>query len=318
MISEVNEIQIYTSVKTENTQEDQKIKNRNEEQSISELMENEQKLSKDKDSSSNKVVNRKAKLEEVTTSGKGKDLNGKSVGKEEKSRKMNGKVKDEVKEVKDVDSEKNKEIQKDSEELIRKSLNNVEEKNTSIKQNQEIVEPKISKGGLPSNPVSPPSTPSHPPQIEEMASPVLPKLQSLPDKLTKNNMSYYLYAIFIHKGTAYAGHYYIYIKSFETNQWYLFDDSQVTEVNLVNVLRDSVGGGSSPANAYMLAYRKAEESTKASLQPADKVEKEVGTGNETANETLSLGHIESSNKKTDTKGEGRKREVTRREGGRPS
>lgn len=66
---------------------------------------------------------------------------------------------------------------------------------------------------------------------------------------------YSLYAIFIHKGTAYEGHYFIYIKSFENNLWYLFDDSQVTEVNIVNILKDSIGGSSSYSNAYMLAYK---------------------------------------------------------------
>lgn len=64
-----------------------------------------------------------------------------------------------------------------------------------------------------------------------------------------------LQAVFIHKGSAFTGHYYIYIKSFENNIWYLFDDYQVQEVNLTDVLKDGFGGHRLQINAYMLVYR---------------------------------------------------------------
>lgn len=70
---------------------------------------------------------------------------------------------------------------------------------------------------------------------------------------------YSLYAVFIHKGSAYQGHYYIYIKCFESGIWFQFDDSQVTEVNIANMLKDSFGGRSSNSGAYMLAYRKVKQ-----------------------------------------------------------
>ena len=66
---------------------------------------------------------------------------------------------------------------------------------------------------------------------------------------------YSLQAVFIHKGSAFTGHYYIYIKSFENNMWYLFDDYQVQEVNIADVLRDGFGGHRLQISAYMLAYR---------------------------------------------------------------
>ena len=176
-----------------------------------------------------------------------------------------------------------------------------------VKNIKENDEKRVSKGGLPSNPVSPPSTPSHPQQQIGKLSPLANNL-SIDEEITKNNLKYNLYAIFIHKGTAYAGHYYIYIKSFETNLWYLFDDSQVTEVNLVNVMRDAIGGGMTPANAYMLAYRKAENKevvkieSKIELENENKIQTGGNTG--TMNETLSLGHVESSRTKTDNQNTG--------------
>ena len=159
------------------------------------------------------------------------------------------------------------------------------------------------EGGLPAKPLSPPSIPSTTPNTNQFISPDPVKGTGLLNQsVKKNNLKYQLYAIFIHKGTAYAGHYYIYIKSFETNQWYLFDDSQVTEVNLVNVLRDSVGGNSTPANAYMLAYRRVDEK-KFKPAPLSKIETEKPL--ETVHETLSLGKLESSNKKTVKEKEGK-------------
>lgn len=67
---------------------------------------------------------------------------------------------------------------------------------------------------------------------------------------------YFLYAVFIHKGSAHAGHYYIYIKSFENGLWYLFDDYLVREVNIADVLKDGYGGSGSDISAYLLVYKK--------------------------------------------------------------
>lgn len=169
---------------------------------------------------------------------------------------------------------------------------------------QEIAD--AAKKGLPSQPTSPPSTPSHAPRANEQGSPLLAKPGQVPEEVWSSKLKYQLYAIFIHKGTAYAGHYYIYIKSFETNLWYLFDDSQVTEVNLVNVLRDAVGGGLSHANAYMLAYRRADEAPRPCAKPGAEAEPAPpAKALESINETLSLGHLESSLQKTEEKPKGR-------------
>ena len=55
----------------------------------------------------------------------------------------------------------------------------------------------------------------------------MPKIDELTLKTEKSEKiegDYTLHSVFIHKGSAYYGHYYVYIKSFENNRWYLFDD----------------------------------------------------------------------------------------------
>ena len=314
MISEVNEIQIHVSVKTEQT---------NNNPSISQMLENEQKISNDRDSKNSKKNGKNSSKKSENNNNK-KNINDvikKSINKNSYCSKKNDEIEKEnskIKiEIKDVKLEKIENVEKvENVEKIEKVENISTPKKSDpqkveslldVKNIKENDEKRVSKGGLPSNPVSPPSTPSHPQQQIGKLSPLANNL-SIDEEITKNNLKYNLYAIFIHKGTAYAGHYYIYIKSFETNLWYLFDDSQVTEVNLVNVMRDAIGGGMTPANAYMLAYRKAENKevvkieSKIELENENKIQTGGNTG--TMNETLSLGHVESSRTKTDNQNTG--------------
>ena len=74
---------------------------------------------------------------------------------------------------------------------------------------------------------------------------------------------YELFSINIHSGGAMGGHYYAYIKNFETNRWYNFNDSSVREIDQKDI--EKVYGGTSStgtwtsaysASAYMLMYRK--------------------------------------------------------------
>ena len=41
---------------------------------------------------------------------------------------------------------------------------------------------------------------------------------------------YELYSVMIHSGGAQGGHYYSYIKSFEDNRWYCFNDHTVSKI----------------------------------------------------------------------------------------
>ena len=65
---------------------------------------------------------------------------------------------------------------------------------------------------------------------------------------------YELYAILIHSGGAYGGHYYAYIKDTEdTGKWHSFNDTAIMEID-VNEINDRVFGGNN-TNAYLLFYR---------------------------------------------------------------
>jgi ubiquitin C-terminal hydrolase len=49
---------------------------------------------------------------------------------------------------------------------------------------------------------------------------------------TGGDQLYELYSVLIHRGSSMAGHYYAYIKSFETGLWYEFNDTQVRHLVL--------------------------------------------------------------------------------------
>ncbi|GAB0088457.1 Ubiquitin carboxyl-terminal hydrolase [Sergentomyia squamirostris] len=85
-------------------------------------------------------------------------------------------------------------------------------------------------------------------------------------KTTANHSSgpfiYELFSIMIHSGSASGGHYYAYIKDFESGEWYCFNDQTVSSITQEDIQK-SFGGGralysgaySSSINAYMLMYR---------------------------------------------------------------
>jgi len=50
------------------------------------------------------------------------------------------------------------------------------------------------------------------------------------DFLKSGDLVFELFSILIHSGSAMGGHYYAYIKSFEDNKWYNFNDSTVSEI----------------------------------------------------------------------------------------
>ncbi len=78
------------------------------------------------------------------------------------------------------------------------------------------------------------------------------------DYLTKGVYVYELYSILIHRGGAFGGHYYAFIKSFEDGKWYEFNDRQVTELDVSSIPTKCFGGSSAMASAYMVMYKKVE------------------------------------------------------------
>ena len=77
--------------------------------------------------------------------------------------------------------------------------------------------------------------------------------------LEEGPMVYQLVGILIHRGGAYGGHYYAYIRSFEDFEWYCFDDIRVFKVSKEAVADDSFGGKGTSANGYMFFYQIVED-----------------------------------------------------------
>jgi ubiquitin carboxyl-terminal hydrolase 25 len=68
------------------------------------------------------------------------------------------------------------------------------------------------------------------------------KLTDLPlDKFNPPDMDYTLFAVFIHRGNAYGGHYWVYIRDIINNKWRKYEDSTVSIVdNIDNIMNGKV------------------------------------------------------------------------------
>jgi ubiquitin C-terminal hydrolase len=101
-----------------------------------------------------------------------------------------------------------------------------------------------------------------------------PDFEAPPPVVTKElPYVYELFSVMIHRGSSMGGHYYAYVKSFDTGKWYEFNDAIVSEIS-VNEVKKAFGGDEdggysgmprsvynsyrSNANAYMLMYRQIE------------------------------------------------------------
>ena len=73
--------------------------------------------------------------------------------------------------------------------------------------------------------------------------------------LKDGEFCYELYSILVHRGGAFGGHYYAFIKSFENATWYEFNDTSVSEMDITTIETKCFGGDSSYATAYMLMYK---------------------------------------------------------------
>ncbi|KAJ8928112.1 hypothetical protein NQ314_019338 [Rhamnusium bicolor] len=88
------------------------------------------------------------------------------------------------------------------------------------------------------------------------------------DQEAKGPYIYELFSIMIHSGSASGGHYYAYIKDFDKNLWFCFNDQSVSGITEDDIQK-TYGGGpqrgyysgaySSSTNAYMLMYRQIDK-----------------------------------------------------------
>jgi hypothetical protein len=96
-----------------------------------------------------------------------------------------------------------------------------------------------------------------PAKIEERMKEVMQtnSRESMEQYFRDGPLVYELMGILIHRGGAYGGHYYAYIKNFEDKDWYLFDDTMVHKTSLETVADDAFGGMFTNASGYMLFYQ---------------------------------------------------------------
>lgn len=77
--------------------------------------------------------------------------------------------------------------------------------------------------------------------------------------LQQGQFVYELYAILVHNGGAFGGHYFVYIKGGEAgaddSKWYNFNDSQVSPISDSEIAK-TFGGDGQTNTAYMLMYRR--------------------------------------------------------------
>jgi ubiquitin C-terminal hydrolase len=88
------------------------------------------------------------------------------------------------------------------------------------------------------------------------------RIRQIEEYKQEGDQVYELFSILIHSGSALGGHYYAYIKSFETGRWHNFNDSTVREIDERDITKVYGGekkktawSGSYGANAYLLCYR---------------------------------------------------------------
>ncbi|PSC74217.1 ubiquitin specific peptidase 24 isoform A [Micractinium conductrix] len=89
-------------------------------------------------------------------------------------------------------------------------------------------------------------------------------------KHPRDHYQYELCGVVVHSGSAFAGHYYSYIKNRQDHEWYCFDDTAVLPWNEEEIEKDCFGGRyvpegfthecDRPNSAYMLFYERAGES----------------------------------------------------------
>ena len=273
IINQLGDIQVFTSIKTEeksnNSLQEQEAKQEEDVNKQNYHFENEKKMSNDRDSSNTDkevILVNKIEIVQKIQEPEHQELNLNT------NMAVKGEIQQELESIPDEDVKLSAEIDNSKKNIPKE----VEEGKTLDKLELIKTQKKMCDQGT----------------MQDSKEMILKKSQyefQFEEMLKQGPYVYYLYAIFIHKGTAYEGHYYIYIKSFETNLWYLFDDSQVTEVNIVNLLADSFGGNFSHSNGYMLAYRQVEPEKLNILSPQRKFQKIIP---ELINETSSMGELE--------------------------
>ena len=103
------------------------------------------------------------------------------------------------------------------------------------------------------------------------------RTQKIEEYLKQGPYVYELYSIMIHSGSAWGGHYYAYIKSFESGKWFSFNDANVAEISYKDV--NKVFGGpsnfGSSTSAYLLMYRQIDREKNLMTVPDSEISDEI-------------------------------------------
>lgn len=75
----------------------------------------------------------------------------------------------------------------------------------------------------------------------------------------EKNWVYELFGVLVHSGSASFGHYYAYLRPENSNQWFKFNDSTVSQCNEQDAVNNNYGDGSNCASGYMLIYMRKED-----------------------------------------------------------
>lgn len=67
-------------------------------------------------------------------------------------------------------------------------------------------------------------------------------------------LAYRLHAIFIHRGSAGFGHYWVYIRDFQRNKWLKYNDEYVTEEEDFDIAKICAAEGTPAATPYFCVY----------------------------------------------------------------
>ena len=94
-----------------------------------------------------------------------------------------------------------------------------------------------------------------------------PDTLDVPGGAEGSQRRYRLHSVFVHRGTAESGHYFVFVRPQVQGGWFKFDDDHVTEA-LPEVAIEGNYGGKGNENAYMLSYV-AEDSAATVLEPVD-------------------------------------------------
>jgi len=80
------------------------------------------------------------------------------------------------------------------------------------------------------------------------------EIQRIVDDESMKKTKYVLYSVWIHGGSAESGHYFVYVRDFETDTWYEMNDVQIRKSSLEVAMTQGIGNRDASQSASFLVY----------------------------------------------------------------